>query len=126
MIYISTRYYGYTYSKGVEDECFDDLYMCYEREAGPSSEAINNHPEAGWIYNSNVKLGESSPYFTWLLSPDVESTQSVYIVDSDGSVLSFGGIIYNYYAVRPVVYLKSSVKITSGDGSSTSPYKLSL
>ena len=35
-----------------------------------------------------------------------------------------GGVAYNKNAVRPVIFLKSDISITGGDGSSANPYTL--
>ena len=116
--------YGYTYANGVEKECFEDLYMCYEREATPSDEVVNNHPEAGWIYNSNKRSDDTSSQFTWLLSPYAGDSAFVFYMDQKGFVY-YSGYVSSSHEVRPVVYLTSDVKITSGDGSSSNPYTLS-
>ena len=54
---------------------------------------------------------------------DVADT--VYTFIEDGSIAG-GMAAYNYLSVHPVVYLKSSIKITSGTGSSSNPYQLSI
>ena len=70
-----------------------------------------------WLYNSSIAQ--------WTLTPVPFSSGSyvVFYVYSSGCVLDY--YAHNSYGVRPVVYLKSSVKITSGEGTSTSPYQLS-
>ena len=69
-----------------------------------------------WLLNTNT--------WTWSLSPRAHSSASrnVFHINS-------AGYIYDYHAVyvgsvRPVVYLKSSIKITGGDGSFNSPFNL--
>ena len=61
----------------------------------------------------------------WTLSPNANSSYASY----PWGVYS-GGVdgYYAYYGVgiRPALYLKSDVSITSGDGSSTSPYQISM
>ena len=70
-----------------------------------------------WLFNSNAE---------WLL-PKItadDSSPVVFYIDSSGFV--DGNYIYNEYVVRPVLYLTSSVKITGGIGTSSSPYTLGL
>ena len=62
----------------------------------------------------------------WTMSPATPSystSSSTYVLNVD-SATDFATI--SSYGVRPVVTLSSKVKITSGDGSSSSPYELSL
>lgn len=71
-----------------------------------------------WLLNKNM--------WTWSLSPRADSSYSgpVFAVDTTGHV-------DHHYAmtagsVRPVVYLKSSVSITGGEGTQSSPFELSI
>ncbi len=43
-----------------------------------------------------------------------------YYINDDGNV--YGNELINSYAVRPVLYISSSVQITGGDGSQSNPY----
>ena len=80
--------------------------------------------DTNWLYN--IKVNE------WLLdhSPrSDDSTYSIYLF----YIVSYGYIDcrYSTYAwselnVRPTLYLKTDVKITGGDGTSSSPYTLGL
>ena len=58
----------------------------------------------------------------WMLSSDSMYSYSVYFVISNGNI----GHSFNSnnikYAVRPIIYLSSSVQITGGDGSKSNPY----
>ena len=70
-----------------------------------------------WLLNTSQN--------TWSLSPRAASSTSRYVFYVDTS-----GFVDNYYAlgaygVRPVVYLKSNVKITGGEGTSANPFVLS-
>ncbi len=80
-----------------------------------------------WLFNSR--------YYQWTMTPAPYSTtsNSVFYIEYDrgggdpnprASVTSSN----TYYSkvVRPVVYLKSSVKITGGTGTSEEPYTLSF
>ena len=114
MIYISTRYNYYTYANGVDSNCYGNPALCYYDEGTPTK---------GWIYNSNVKrTGEQ--FDTWLLSPYRSSTW-VFMLSSYGNMEVFEEGVTGRFGIRPVVYLTSDVKITSGDGSSSNPYILS-
>ena len=100
--------YSYTYALGVDNTCYTDGYDC-----GGSSGKTN-----GWIYNTN------SNSYQWLLSPrSGKSDIAFYLRDSGNVGLSSSG---RPNGVRPSLYLVSSIKIDSGDGSEQSPYSLKL
>ena len=60
----------------------------------------------------------------WTISPVSASTTSFFVRSSGNADGSQGTL--NWFPVRPTFYLKSNVTITSGDGSSTNPYRLEL
>ena len=62
---------------------------------------------------------------TWTLSPRAYSGHSyrVFFVSASGYVNN--NIVMYAFGVRPVVYLKSNVKITGGEGTSANPFVLS-
>ena len=97
--------YIYTYALGVDDTCYNTPGSCN-----------NGNPLSGWI---NI-----SSYF-WLLSPFSTGNNQNFFISRQGK-------INNYYeglgngAATPTVYLSPKVKIVSGDGSESNPYKLSL
>ena len=62
-------------------------------------------------------------YNYWTISPSSGSSCSSFIVYGAGSVSN--GSAYNALGVRPVLYLKSDVKIMRGTGSVGNPYQLS-
>ena len=68
-----------------------------------------------WLYNSSQNQ--------WTMSPDAAYSNTVFYVDSAGYVSSCSAYI-TYETTRPVVHLKSTIKIASGKGSSDSPYVL--
>ena len=69
-----------------------------------------------WLFNND---------YQWLLPQFAKSSDNVFIVYSNGRI--FAGIVsYNQYGVRPVLYLKSNVKITGGSGTSSNPYTLGI
>ncbi|MCI8446694.1 MAG: hypothetical protein HFH31_04270, partial [Bacilli bacterium] len=76
-----------------------------------SADCRNNN----WIFNSSNDQ--------WTITP-LSGPYNVWIVRADGFVPWYNA---NYTTVvRPVVYLKSSIKITGGTGTSSDPYQLSL
>ena len=62
----------------------------------------------------------------WALSPRVFSGNVAYVwgVSGDGSTLGYGYVDNNDFGVRPSLSLQSGVKISSGVGSATNPYKI--
>ena len=87
---------------------------------GSSSNDLRACNDTNWLYN--IKVNE------WLLSPF--STNSIgngliFIATSKGDIGSqYADLVQ--YATRPVLYLISSVQITGGNGTSSSPYTLGL
>ena len=67
-----------------------------------------------WLLNTST--------IQWTMSPRANFSFGVFRVNTDGYVN--GTSAYNAYADRPVVHLKSTIKIASGTGSSDSPYVL--
>lgn len=68
-----------------------------------------------WLYKKNVVwLTIVSRLYTFI---------DTYYVNSDN--VSAGGARASSY-VYPTLYLNSNIKITSGDGSSENPYRLSI
>ena len=68
-----------------------------------------------WLYNSD---------YQWLLAPRTEYSSAVRNVIRSGYVLYSNAV--NTYGARPVIYLSSSVKITGGNGTLSSPYELEI
>ncbi len=85
--------------------------------------ATEDHPECyqnTWIYNSSV-----GDY--WTMISDARNNISVIRImnttdDMNGSIRYRGAELR--HAVLPVLYLKNTVKITSGEGTSDDPYLL--
>ena len=63
---------------------------------------------------------------TWLLPQSSDDTNTAFTVSSSGYVITNNGIGFSEYAVRPILYLSSNVKISGGTGTSSDPYQLSL
>ena len=106
-----------------------DMYMTYAKTEGvgcynqPMSSSVcgTTNGAYSWIYNTNVLQGSSSYQWTWFVSP--YAVNSLYVFCGNSSNLS------NDYGdsaggVRPVVYLKSDIKIDGGTGEVGNPYVL--
>ena len=78
-------------------------------------------------YNTNACAGNAwlkKEAFEWTITPNSDNSNGVWYVTIAGSVNSnlanFG------FASRPVLYLKSDVTVTGGDGSLASPYQIGI
>ena len=71
----------------------------------------------GWLDN-NINW--------WTLSPHSDFSDTVFSVTSGGYIGNNYGLESTGVGVRPVLYLKSSIKITGGTGTSSDPYQISL
>ena len=102
LIYISD--YSYTFANGVSDTCYNTVMSCNTTEA-PNS----------WLYKKNLVWSTIvSRLYTYI---------DVYSINN-ANVLAGGARADRY--VYPTLYLNSNIKITSGDGSSENPYRLSI
>ncbi len=78
-------------------------------------------------YSSSCKISDYlfSGKTEWLQAPNASNSNRAASLDSTGYVRGYG---YNVYglsiAVRPVLYLNSSVQITGGEGTESSPFTL--
>ena len=73
-----------------------------------------------WMYPIITSSGKSG--FGWLLTPNSNSTYSVFIIST--SVFIASSYVDTAFMVAPVLYLGSDQDIVSGDGSQSNPYKL--
>ena len=71
-----------------------------------------------WLYNLKDK--------EWLLPQSARGGSNAFYVYSNGYVGYNFDTYNNQLAVRPVIYLKYNVQISSGDGTSSNPYKFIL
>ena len=67
-----------------------------------------------WLFKSS---------YMWSLSPDSSNSYCVFTVDGGGYVYS-SNANYSNYGAWPVVHLKSTIKVTTGTGSSNDPFIL--
>ena len=105
--------YGYATSGGSSNNrasCMSkELYVW---DSGSYSDCKYND----WLYNSSTTQ--------WTMSPRADVLANVFYVNRAGYVGYIYDNNYTYYVSRPVVHLKSTIKITSGTGSSTAPFVL--
>ena len=64
-------------------------------------------------------------YHQWTLVPD-SSISSVFLRVEARGYVSYDYAYHDYLSVRPAAFLKSNISISSGDGSSITPYNLKL
>ena len=94
--------YVYTFANGVDDTCYTDTYNCY-----------SSTPSSSWLYKSGTNQ--------WTVSPRSSYAYSVFYVGGGGLVS--GDRALNSNGVRPVVYLRSDIKLQGG-GTSDDPYEI--
>ena len=82
----------------------------YNWDSSSYSDCKNND----WLYNSSQHQ--------WTMSPRADYSNRVFIVTTTGFVNYYGAAYYS--AVRPVVHLKSTIKVISGSGTTSSPFIL--
>lgn len=103
--------YGYATSGGSTTDrnaCLNK--ELYNWDSSDFSDCKNND----WIFNSS---------YQWTITPHASYSLNVFYVASTGS-LRYNRAYRTNYGVRPVVFLKSNIKIVDGDGSSSNPYIL--
>ena len=103
--------YGYATSGGSSTNRNSCLAKeLYNWDSSGYSDCKNND----WMYNGSI--------WQWTMSPRADDSYYVF------NVFDTGFVNYNYafytYAGRPVVYLKSTIKVISGSGTTSSPYIL--
>ena len=109
LMYLSD--YGYATSGGTTTNRASCLSKeMYNWDDSSVSDCKNND----WMYNSNIRQ--------WTISPRADNSNYVFRVYDTGSV----GNHYasDNYAARPVVHLKSTIKVITGSGTKESPYIL--
>ena len=103
--------YGYATSGGSSTNRNSCLAKkLYNWDSSGYSDCKNND----WMYNSNI--------WQWTMSPRAVNSYDVFFVSYAGFVSN--SIANDTYAGRPVVYLKSTIKVISGSGTTSSPYIL--
>ena len=103
--------YGYATSGGSSTNRNSCLAKeLYNWDSSGYSDCKNND----WMYNGNI--------WQWTMSPRADYSSDVFFVNDTGYV--YGSNASYAYAGRPVVYLKSTIKVISGSGTTSSPYIL--
>lgn len=109
--------------------------LMYASDYGYSSTdaGCRTNIRAGLTYNSgsynstNAKCKNNNWLYTginsWTLTPNSGSSLAAFVADI-GYIDGYGAC--TAFVVRPVVYLKPNVKITSGTGTSANPYILNI
>ena len=103
--------YGYA-SSGKVSEISCRTIGLYSWSNSDNAPCLNND----WLFNSS--------FWQWTMTPSANNRSSIDSINIRGYVPY--SVSFNGFAVRPVAYLKSSVKIIGGTGSSDNPYRLSL
>ena len=105
--------YGYATSGGSTT----DRVACLNKELYKWGSSISDCHINDWLFNGS---------YQWTLSPSAfsSSARDVFFVLSSGGVANHS--VPGGYGVRPVGYLSSNVKISSGTGSESDPFTLSL
>ena len=93
-----------------------DLSKCSLDGYNWNDDSINCR-DTSWLKNASTNQ--------WTLSPNANRSDHVFSVYNSGYVANNGGVT-NSYASRPVLFLKSDVQITGGDGSQSNPFTLSV
>ena len=103
--------YGYATSGGTttnRTSCL--LKELYNWDSSSYSDCKNND----YLYNSSL--------YQWTITPNSNSSSNSFYVYSSGYIGNNNSSYSN--AVFPVLYLKTSVEITGGDGTQSNPYTL--
>ena len=109
--------YGYATSGGTKT----DRMSCLSKKLG----------YYGWREASDCKNNDylyKSGHTQWTLAPSTSTSYDVFhVFDSAGYVNGGGYTVRSNFEVRPVAFLKSNILLSGvGDGSSNSPYQLSV
>ena len=103
--------YGYATSGGSSTNRNSCLAKeLYNWDSSGYSDCKNND----WMYNGSI--------WQWTMSPRAGYSNCVFSVVNPGYV--YDASAYGTFAGRPVVYLKSTIKVISGSGTTSSPYIL--
>ena len=99
--------YGYATSGGTttdRNQCLSEELLSWHNDC------TNNN----WLRNNNQ----------YTITPNSQSSNQTFILFESGRGIFFSA--YYQRQVRPVVFLKSTIKIIDGDGSLSIPYQLAL
>ena len=104
--------------------------LMYPSDYGYASSGCRGGEYTLWYYEEAV-CSETNWLFkneyNWILSPRLNLNHFVHYISFQGDVSKYGNDTANIaYGIRPALYLKTNIKITSGDGTKDNPYNLSL
>ena len=88
--------------------CLDKIIYSYGSNQSCKSD--------NWLYRST--------YAQWTITPYADVSYSQFLLNAIGNMGA--DQTTNIHATRPAVYLKSNVKVASGDGSKANPYQLTI
>ena len=91
----------------VSDYMYASGYVASTATTTGSSYSFMN---LNWLYNG----------YEWTITPRGNNAISAYDVNASGNVDNYS--TYSSFGLRPTFYLKSNIRITSGDGSFANPY----
>ena len=108
--------YGYATSGGTKKNRASCLAVALYYWNDSSVSSVSDCKNNDWIYNPNLN------YHQWTITSLSIYEDHVVNVNTSGFVASDSTMFVN--SVRPVVYLKSTIKVISGSGTKDSPYIL--
>ena len=131
--YIAER--GDTVYSGKPTEWIGQIGLMYPSDYGYATNGGNtNNRETCLLYALHVWVNYNDCYSNdwlytsshqWTITPRTDGANIVFNADGYGYVNTHH-VYYTYLNVVPTLYLSSNVKITSGTGTSSDPYELSL
>ena len=93
--------FGYTFAKGIENTCFDNLKDCTRGKESVS-----------WLYKNENQ---------WTITSLKNNENNVITISNTGDLTNTRSDIEEH-TVRPVVYLKYNISIIGGTGTLEDPY----
>ena len=142
--YVDTPLQFYSYERKIQNTTSNEFYygtnpnswigkiaLMYVSDYGYASDACENKmlwsstSSANDLRACNTTNWLYKGAYEWLLPQFANYSYAAFVVDTDGSV-GYGYVSDVEFGVRPVLCLTSSVQITGGDGTSSSPYTLGL
>ena len=94
----------------------ENKYLYYGEPVKEGYNDLRDCNTTNWLYNLKA--------YEWTISPVAASSWNATLINSNGTITGID--ITLEYAIRPVLYLTSEVRITGGTGTSSDPYTLGL
>ena len=136
----------YIGSNGTISNNYINEYYKLERTSGTWIGKVGIMYASDYLYASDLSLckntgnnysNDSNCYDNWLFNKDgnqnillnSDGTDSNYVLSKDGNIEKItgdNGYVSQPRVVKPVLYLNNNVKIVSGTGAKSDPYKLSI